>query len=350
MDVFDTPTPELQTMPLGLYDLVTYSIVAAGFALFAYFLYSWTSRGEIGVRYRPAVLAGLCIAAVATLSYLVLFIRWDTGFTLTDGVFTPNAEAARATIYPRYVDWTVTVPLLTAELLAVCSLAGARARNLRFSTMAAAFLMILTGFLGSQVLAEGRDRTALVVWGLISTAFYAYLYVALIGAVRSSMSSMSVEAGRSLRNAAIVLLGTFGVYPLVYAVPVFVDVTPAWLTGMQVAYSAADVLAKVGFGVLVHKVAKMRTAEDVAAGIDTHPESVWVSNVHHSEGVLPAMAGGRTQFADNTVDDAPEFADHPRHPHEHHEVEHLREHGLGDGRVPAGGARHGATRTADDRH
>ncbi|SHG30246.1 bacteriorhodopsin [Geodermatophilus nigrescens] len=322
--MFDTPTPELQTMPLGLYDLVTYAIVAAGFALFAYFLYSWNSTGEVGVRYRPAVLAGLCIAGVAALSYLVLYTKWDTGFDLVGGVYEPNAEA-RSTLYPRYVDWSVTVPLLTAELLAVCSIAGARARGLRLRTMTAAFLMILTGFLGSQVLAQGRDVTALVVWGLISTAFYAYLYVALIGAVRASMSSMGVEAGRSLRNAALVLLGTFGVYPLVYAVPVFVDVTPAWLAGMQVAYSAADVLAKVGFGVLVHKVAKLRTAEDVAAGVDTHPESVWVSSVRHSEAVLPDPRSEHrtTRFAGNTVDDAPVSA--------------------------AADARHGATRTTTGR-
>ena len=274
MDPFDTPTPELQTMPLGLYDVVTYSIAAAGFALFAYFLYSWNSKGEIGVRYRPAVIAGLCIAGVAALSYLVLYSTWDAGFTLSGDVYVPNEEA-RSTLSPRYIDWSITVPLLTAELLAVCSIAGARARNLRFTTMAAAFLMIVTGYLGSQVLAQGRDTTALVVWGCISTVFYVYLYVALIGAVRSSLGSMGSEAGVSLRNATIVLLGTFGVYPLVYAIPVFVDVTPAWLTGMQVAYSAADVLAKVGFGVLVHKVAKLRTAEDVAAGVESHPEDVW---------------------------------------------------------------------------
>jgi bacteriorhodopsin len=201
----------------------------------------------------------------------------------------PNA-AARADIFPRYIDWTVTVPLLTAELLAVCSLAGAKARTLRFTTMTSAFLMILTGFLGSQVFDEGRSTFWLVLWGLISTAFYAYLYVALIGAVKASTPTMGTEAGRSLRNAATVLLGTFGVYPLVYAIPVFAGVTPRWLLTIQLAYSAADVLAKVGFGVLVHKVAKLRTAEDVAAGVETHPESIWVSNVKHSDGVLPQLA------------------------------------------------------------
>ena len=38
---------------------------------------------------------------------------------------------------------------------------------------------------------------------------------------------MGEEAAASLRNATIVLLSSFGVYPLIYAVPVFVDVTPA---------------------------------------------------------------------------------------------------------------------------
>ncbi len=192
--------------------------------------------------------------------------------------------------------------------------------------MAAAFLMIVTGFLGSQVLAQGRDATALVVWGLISTAFYGYLNVALIGAVRASLPTMSGEAAVSLRNATIVLLGTFGVYPLVYAVPVFVDVTPAWLTGMQVAYSAADVLAKVGFGILIHKVAKLRTAEDVAAGEETHPESVWVSHHHKSEGVLPELVRVGTDVR---------AAFHGNRAAEHHD-DHEHE-------LVADGARRGAT-------
>src|SRR3712207_3514654 len=167
-----------------------------------------------------------------------------------------------------------------------------------FTTMAAAFLMIVTGYLGSQVLSEGRDALALVVWGLISTAFFVYLYVALIGAVRRSLPTMGKEAGTSLRNATIVLLSSFGVYPLVYAIPVFVDVTPAWLTTMQVSYSAADVVAKIGFGVLTHKVAKLRTAEDVVAGIDTHPEPIWSSNVHKSGGVLPELGRVAPAVAD----------------------------------------------------
>jgi bacteriorhodopsin len=302
MNPFDTPTPELQTLSLGNYDLVFYSLVVTAFAMFAMFVYTWNSKSEIGARYRPAVLASLCIVGVAGLSYLVLALKWNSGFDLVGNVYQPNAEA-RATLYPRYIDWTVTVPLLTAELLAVGSLAGAKARNLRFSTMGAAVLMIFTGFMGSQVLAQGRDTGALVLWGCISTVFYIYLYVALIGSVRRSLPTMSPEAGASYRNATILLLATWGVYPLVYAIPVFFDVTPAWLVGIQLAFSVTDITAKVGFGALIHKVAKLRTAEDVAAGTDTHPESIWISNEHKSEGVLPQVGKVApelmTRFADN---------------------------------------------------
>jgi bacteriorhodopsin len=272
------------------YDLVFYFLVIAAFALFASFLYSWTSRGEVSSRYRPAVLASLCITAVATVSNLVLILKWDSGFDLRGGRYVPNAEA-RFDLAPRYMDWSVTVPLLTAELLAVTTLAGARARAVRFSTMASAFLMIFTGFLGAQVFDNGRSVGWLVLWGLISTAFYAYLYVALWGAMQKSLSGMSAPAATSLRNATILLLSVFGVYPLVYAIPVFFDPTAKWTVTYQVAFSVADIVAKAGFGAIIHKVAKLRTAEDVVAGKDTHPEPVWVSSVLHSAGVQPTVHG-----------------------------------------------------------
>ena len=286
MDVYDRPAPELQDLPLGLYDVNQLAILGAFFALFAYFLYSWNSKEEVSVRYRPSVLAGLCLSGVAMIAYALLYS--NLRFQLQGNVYVPS-EAALYTLGTRYIDWAITVPLLMVELLAVCSIAGAKARSLRFTTMAAAFLMIVTGYIGSTVAGQGRDIFALVVWGTISTGFLVYLYVALAGVVRTSLPTMGTEAAASLRNATIVLLGSFGIYPLVYAIPVFVDVTPAWFTAIQVGYSTLDVIAKVGFGVLIHKVAKLRTAEDVVAGVDTHPESLWRSNVHLSDAVLPEL-------------------------------------------------------------
>jgi bacteriorhodopsin len=280
------PLVETQTLSTAQYDLVFYFLVIAGLALAASFVYSFTSRGEVSTRYRPAVLASMCITGVAALSYLVLIIKWDTGYSLQSNMYVPNAES-RFGVTVRYMDWSVTVPLLTAELIAVCAVAGKKARNLRASTMAAAFLMILTGFIGAKVFNEGTNVGALVLWGLISTAFVCYLYPALMFAVRDSMGQLSPQAGRGLKAALTLLLSTFVVYPLVYAIPVFFSPTAKWLTGIQIAFSAADIIAKVGFGAMIHKIAKLRTADDVASGTDTHPEAVWVSQVKYSDGVQP---------------------------------------------------------------
>ncbi len=60
---------------------------------------------------------------------------------------------------------------------------------------------------------------------------------------------------------------------------------------MQVILSAADIVAKVGYGAMIHKIAKLRSAEDVRAGVDTLPEALWISSEKLSDGTLPAVVG-----------------------------------------------------------
>ncbi|MDF2442770.1 MAG: hypothetical protein JWR01_973, partial [Subtercola sp.] len=46
-------------------------------------------------------------------------------------------------------------------------------------------------------------------------------------------------------------------------------------------------IIKLGFSTLTHRVAKLRTAEDVRAGDDVHPESIWISSVKQSDAGVP---------------------------------------------------------------
>ena len=269
------------------HDLIFFSIVVAGFALFAHFVYNWNSTGEVSSRYRPAVFASLCIAAVATLSYLVLLVKVDSGYVYVGGGYVPNPEALFS-ISPRYMDWAVTVPLLMVELLAVCTLTGRKLTTTRAAAMAAAFAMIVTGYLGTQVFDEGENTFWLWLWWAISMACFVAIYVVVVPAVMASVKSLPDDAGRGLGQAASLLGAVFLVYPLVYLIPVFFA-GGWWTTSIHVALSAADVTAKVGFGMLIHKVAKLRTAADVAAGEDTNPEPIWVNSVHHSDGVQPVQ-------------------------------------------------------------
>ncbi|WP_210649040.1 bacteriorhodopsin [Nocardioides sp. SYSU D00065] len=283
----DVTAPEKIVLSSAQHDLIVFSIVAAGFALLTHFLYNWASMGEVSSRYRPAVLASLCIAGVATVSYLLVFLKVDGGYDYSGGGYVPNPEAL-SSITSRYMDWAVTVPLLMAELLAVCTLVGRKLAGTRAVAMAAAFAMIVTGYLGDQVFREGESTFWLWLWWGISMACFVLIYVVLVPAVVTSVRSLPQDAGRGLGQAATVLLSVFFVYPIVYLIPIFFD-GGWWTTTIHVSLSAADVIAKVGFGMLIHKVAKLRTAADVTAGEETHPEPVWVNSVHHSDGVQPVQ-------------------------------------------------------------
>ncbi|MET4783691.1 bacteriorhodopsin [Glaciihabitans sp. UYNi722] len=265
--------------------LTLYFLVIAGLALFAGFVRTWTTRSEVGSRFRPALVARLCVTAVASLSYVLLIVGFTLAYDHTGSTWVPNAGAIM-TMAPRFMDWSVTVPLLTVELLAVCTLFGAGVRKAQFLAMAGSFLMIFTGFLGTFVFGADGDASQLYLWGAISSVFWIFVNVVLIRAVRKSLPVLTPESAGLLRDATILLLCGWVIYPLVYIIPIFAF-GGGWTTTIQVTLCVADVLVKIGFGGLIHRVAKLRTAEDVRAGDDVHSEAIWISSVKQSDAGQP---------------------------------------------------------------
>ncbi len=288
------------------YMLASYFLAIAALAMFAGFMRAWITRGEVGSRYRMATVARLCLSGVAFLSYLVINLQFQLGWLPTGDTYTPNSHAIFAFAL-RYADWSITVPLLVVELIAVCAISGAVARRTRAMAMGSAFLMIFTGYLGGVVIGDGRTVSQLLLWGAISVGFYAVTIIVLVGAVRNSLPQLTPAAAGLLSAATIVLFGGWLIYPIVYSIQVFAF-GGAWTTTMLVSYSAADIVVKIGFGGLIHRVAKLRTAEDVRAGDDVHPESIWVSSEKLSDAGVPpevyladgaAIHGRRARPTDN---------------------------------------------------
>jgi len=304
--VLATEFTATSTYTSSQYLLVLYSFVVAAFALFATGLYSLRSSGDIAKAYRPATTVSTLICWVAALAYVVLVLEWVLGFT-------PSADGATYTPDPgtvitelRYMDWSVTVPMLTVEILGVAALTRAQAFRLRTIAVPAAFLMIVTGYLGVVYGADARTGTtaALWVWGAISTVFFVVLYWVAWTAYKRTAPQVSAEARTSYRNALVLLFSVFGAYPLAYLVPAFAGAdNGTWGATEQIVLTAADIAAKAGFGLLIHKVAKLRTAEDaLAAGgttddhlaptlPDTVPAQVWISGTLVS---LPPLHDGST--------------------------------------------------------
>jgi len=263
---------------------VLYFLLIAGFALLAGFVRAYVTRGEVGPRYRKATVARLGVMGIAGLAYVLMIAMFLGGYDATAAGWVPN-ELAKNLTTVRYVEWSLTVPLLCAELLAVATLLGPIARRSRYLAMGFSFLMIFTGFVGVVVFEDAGVRVSLIWFG-IGCAFWVATNIVLVRAFRASLPGLTPEAATLFQRATVLLLAGWIVYPVVVLVQLFTTGGAA-TTAALVALSIADVVIKVGFGSLIHRVAKLRTAEDVRAGDDVHPEAIWISSVKQSDAGLP---------------------------------------------------------------
>ncbi|CAN5329813.1 hypothetical protein BH09ACT1_BH09ACT1_20230 [soil metagenome] len=258
--------------------------MVAALALLSGLIRTIVTRHEVGARYRPAVVARLTVTAIATLSYLLILISFSTGYHRVGSEFVPN-PGALLTFATRYMDWSVTVPLLTIELLAICAIAGVAARRAQYLAMSFAFLMVFAGFVGA-FLVDSSTIGPMLLWGAISSVFWFATVFVLVRAVRTSLASLTPASATTIRQATVLLLSSWVIYPVVYCIPFFVGGGAATTT-IQVLLCAADVAVKIGFGGLTHHAAKLRTAEDVRAGDDVHHEAIWISSVKQSDAGSP---------------------------------------------------------------
>jgi bacteriorhodopsin len=267
------------------YTLTSYVLTAGLLAFVAGLIRSFVTIGEVGARYRTAVLARLGIQSSASLAYIAVLIEFRSGYDLEGNVWVPNVGAVN-TFALRYAEWTVSVPLIAVEVLAVCALAGVALRRTRLLAMACGFLMVLTGFIGAVIIGGGENLLQLRIWGAISGVFWVLTNVILWRAVRASARALTPESDLLLRNAVLLLLTGWALYPVVYSIQTFAS-GGHWTTTMQIGLTFADVLLKLAFAGVIHRVAKLRTAEDVRAGDDVHPEAIWISSVKQSDAGLP---------------------------------------------------------------
>lgn len=261
---------------------VEYGVAVTAFALAAMLTRMWSARREVGDRYRPAVHASVAVCTVAFLSYLLLAFEFQTGYHRSHGMWVPGADAV-GTWTARYIDWTVSVPLLVVEVIAVSAITGRAAWRARWIGGTAAALMVVLGFLGAVVVGGGTDFTALLWLGVGSSVCFVVVYAVIVTVVLRSLPVLPAAARAPMTTAMVVLLVTWFVYPVVYGMQGVVS-GGGWTVAEHLMMSGADIVAKVVFGLLLLRVARIRTASDVLAEDDLHAESIWIDQLRQSEG------------------------------------------------------------------
>lgn len=252
--------PWTTTLTQSEHDLILFGMVAAGLALLATLVRVRFTSGEAHGVFQVASLTANAVVAIAFVSYLGIIAAFLMGYTQHGAEYVPNA-GARLSWALRYMDWVVTVPLLVIELVAISALSQPVAARIRRIGMVSAAAMIVCGFLGAFIIADGRDQTAYVLLGVLGAVFFGVLYGLFVYALRVSLPRLPQVARRPYRSAAVVLLTTWLAYPVVYGL-VGAFTGGAIVVVAQLAFCAADMIAKIGFGTLVHRASVLRSRND----------------------------------------------------------------------------------------
>lgn len=214
-------------------------IAAGGFILATvWFIYlSVTGDSEHQHHY----IASTVIVLWAGVWYVVM--ATGGGITLVDG---PGGEPV-IFYYARYIDWTLTTPLLLLGLLWVAGNGSlSRLRQTAFYIVIADVLMILTG-----VVAGATGGFISGLFFVISTLFFLLVLYLLWGPVRAEASEGETEGGFGLfYNLAVMLTVLWVLYPVVW----LIGTEGAGLAteGTEVFFFAVlDVLAKIAFGAIL---------------------------------------------------------------------------------------------------
>jgi len=254
--------PALNLFQYNVVDNV-FSFTVAAMAATALFLLN--SRGQVAPRFRPALLVSGVVVAIASYHYFMIRHSWQDAYNFADGGYGPTGKPFND--FYRYADWILTVPLLMVELVAVLGLAKEVSRPLLAKLVTAAALMIALGYPG-EVISSPDRWTERVIWGALSSVPFFYILYVLWVELTKSLAIQPPAAKRLIEVARLVILVTWAVYPIAYALGGTESALAAksgdggnanYIVALQVGYAIADVTAKAGFGILIYFIARAKT-------------------------------------------------------------------------------------------
>jgi sensory rhodopsin len=233
----------LNALSLRVDDPVGFTFFTGYMAMLAASVFFFAERGSVEGKWKLSMLVSALITGIAAVHYYYM-----RDFYLATGQ-TPTVL--------RYIDWTLTVPLMCVEFYLLTKAAGA-SKSLLWKLIGASVWMLVAGYIGEAF--GGGDSTKVAVWGAISTLGYLYvLYTAWMGEVAQlAASSGDPAVVKGIRSLAWFVLAGWAIYPIGY-----MCMPGGWLnsalgwqsTNVDLFYNIADAINKIGFGLVVYGIA-----------------------------------------------------------------------------------------------
>ena len=224
-------------------DPVAFTFFTGYMAMFAASVFFFFERGQVDGKWKTSLLVSGLITGIAAVHYF--YMRDYYAATGTN----PTAL--------RYIDWTLTVPLMCVEFYLLTKAAGAKVA-LMWKLIIASAWMLIAGYIG-EAFTDGSTGHS-VTWGVLSTIGYVYiLYTAWFGEVAQLAKSSGDETViKGINILAWFVLVGWAIYPIGY-----MCMPGGWLntgrgwssTNVDLFYNIADAVNKIGFGLVVYSVA-----------------------------------------------------------------------------------------------
>mgnify|MGYP000665124696 CR=1 FL=1 len=155
----------------------------------------------------------------------------------------------------RYIDWTLTVPLMCIEYFLILKPAGAKTGMLT-RLIFGSVVMLVAGYIGEAVVPEQN-----VMWGIISTLGWAVIIYEIYAGEASKLAAASdnehVKSGYKVMRW-FTLVG-WAIYPIGYMM-LPGNLLSSMSGNIDLAYNIADAINKIGFGLVVYSIAKGASA------------------------------------------------------------------------------------------
>lgn len=232
------------------------AVVAMGAA----FLFLALQRTTVAKQYQQAVTVSAIVVAIACAHYF----RMQFSFEEALANYMPGMSLYEAGWQSslRYVDWILTVPLMLVETVAVLAL-GVAARGTLRRLVGLAVIMVGTGYMG-EISTAGSGTYWL--WFVVSMVAYLAIYRDLYQLLSGLDERFSPEVKRLLGNVRNLIVFGWIIYPVGYLIPAFAPDSLELELLRQTAYNVADMLNKIGLGLLIYSIARQRTMEDEKSG------------------------------------------------------------------------------------
>ncbi len=229
---------------LGPNDYVGFTFFIGYMAMFAASVFFFFERNEVQGKWRTSLLIAGLITMIASVHYYYMRDVWMT--------------TGQSPTQLRYIDWTLTVPLMCVEFYLILKAFGATP-VLLWKMIAYSLIMLVCGYLG-----ETAFRANSVIWGVLSTVGYVgIVYEIWFGSARKLANNSNDPNLKSAMSALawFVLVG-WAIYPLGY----MAIETDGWLRGvidvrnMDLIYNLGDAVNKIGFGLVIYSLAVKSSA------------------------------------------------------------------------------------------